>query len=242
MKFKTAVMLLAFFQFANASDEKAMYETALKKIASANIKVLEVNPTPIASVKEVLVDGGRGSEILYISDDGKYIINGSIFDIENKVDITDQKKSVIRKDLMSSFGASQRIDFLPEKMEYHVTVFTDIDCGYCRKLHAEMAQYNELGIGISYLFFPRAGLQSGSFDKAVNVWCAADQQQAMTLAKAGEPVDPKKCDNPIAEHYKAGVTAGVSGTPALVLENGMLMPGYLPPLQLKQRLDSIKIN
>ncbi len=239
MKFKSIIMLFAFTQFVNAADDKAMYEEALKKIASANIKVLEVNPTPIPSVKEVMVDGGRGSEILYISEDGKYIINGTIFDIENRVDLTDQKKSVIRKELMAKFSASQRIDFLPEKMDHHVTVFTDIDCGYCRKLHAEMAQYNELGIGISYLFFPRAGLQSGSFDKAVNVWCAADQQQAMTLAKAGEAVDAKTCDNPIAEHYKAGVTAGVSGTPALVLDNGTLMPGYLPPIQLKQRLDSL---
>lgn len=242
MKLKLIVMLFAFIQYANASDEHAKFEAVLKNISSANIKVIEVNSTPIPSVKEVMVDGGRGSEILYISEDGKYIINGTIFDIENKVDLTDQKKAVIRKDLMASFGPSQRIDFLPDNMEHHVTVFTDIDCGYCRKLHAEMAEYNELGIGISYLFFPRAGLQSGSFDKAVNVWCAADQQQAMTMAKAGESVDPKKCDNPIAQHYNAGVTAGVSGTPALVLDNGVLMPGYLPPIQLKQRLDSLSVK
>jgi len=242
MKFKILVMLFAFIQCVNASDDKAKYEDALKKISSSNIKVIEVNSTPIASVKEVMVDGGRGSEILYISEDGKYIINGTIFDIENKVDLTDQKKSGIRKELMSSFGPSQRIDFLPKNMEHHVTVFTDIDCGYCRKLHAEMSEYNALGIGISYLFFPRAGLQSGSFDKAVNVWCAADQQQAMTSAKAGESVAAKKCDNPITDHYKAGVTSGVSGTPALVLDNGMLMPGYLPPAQLKQRLESLGVN
>ena len=242
MKFKTILMLLVGIQSANASDDKAMYETALKKIASANIKVLEVNSTPIDSIKEVMVDGGRGSEILYISKDGKYIINGTIFDIDNRVDLTDQKKSIIRKEVMKSFGTSQRIDFLPEKMDHHITVFTDIDCGYCRKLHAEMAEYNALGIGISYLFFPRAGLQSGSFDKAVNVWCASDQQQAMTSAKAGEAVDAKTCDNPIADHYKAGVTAGVSGTPALVLDNGVLMPGYLPPIQLKQRLDSMNLK
>jgi thiol:disulfide interchange protein DsbC len=101
-----------------------------------------------------------------------------------------------------------------------------------------MQQYNDLGIGVSYLFFPRAGLQSGSFDKAVNVWCAADQQQAMTLSKAGEPVEAKTCDNPITEHYKAGLASGVSGTPALVLDDGTIMPGYLPPQQLLQRLES----
>ncbi len=231
--------MLLSLNAAMAEGDKEKFAAALSKVTPANVKVIEVNDTPIKGIKEVMVDGGRGSEILYLSEDGKYIINGSLFDIENRVDLTDKKKSVLRKDIMAKMGDSQRINFYPEKMDHHVTVFTDIDCGYCRKLHAEMAQYNELGIGISYLFFPRAGLNSGSFDKAVNVWCAKDQQNAMTMAKAGEPVDPQKCDNPIADHYKAGLSSGVSGTPALVLDDGTIMPGYLPPQQLKLRLDSL---
>lgn len=232
-----AVLLFAGSSFASNDVEK--YKQALSKVTASNIEIISVSDTPVDGIKEVLVDGGRGSEILYLSEDGKYIVNGTIFDIENRVDLTDQKKSVLRKDLLGEMGDSQRINFYPEKMEHHVTVFTDIDCGYCRKLHAEMQQYNDLGIGVSYLFFPRAGLKSGSYDKAVNVWCAADQQQAMTLAKAGETVEPKTCDNPIADHYKAGMSSGVSGTPALVLDNGTMMPGYLPPDQLKQRLDAL---
>ena len=239
MKIITAIVLLIPTQFVSADGDTEKFKLALSKVTASNVKIISVNDTPIQGVKEVMVDGGRGSEILYLSEDGKYIINGTLFDIENRVDLTDQKKSVIRKDLLATMGDSQRINFYPEKMDYHVTVFTDIDCGYCRKLHAEVQQYNELGIGISYLFFPRAGLKSGSYDKAVNVWCAADQQQAMTLAKAGETVEAKTCDNPITEHYKAGVSSGVSGTPALVLDNGTLMPGYLPPQQLKQRLESL---
>ncbi len=239
MKLITLISLLMTVHMVAAENDKEKFAAALSKVTSANVKIIEVSDTPINGIKEVMVDGGRGSEILYLSEDGKYIINGSLFDIENRVDLTDQKKSVLRKDIMKKMGDSQRINFYPEKMEHHVTVFTDIDCGYCRKLHAEMTQYNELGIGISYLFFPRAGLQSGSFDKAVNVWCSDNQQEAMTLAKAGEPVDPKKCDNPISDHYKAGLSSGVSGTPALILDDGTIMPGYLPPQQLKQRLDSL---
>src|SRR5690606_35260891 len=119
------------------------------------------------------------------------------------------------------------------------TVFTDIDCGYCRKLHAEMQGYNELGIGVSYLFFPRSGLKTASYDKAVSVWCAADQQKAMDKAKAGSQVAEKQCDNPVAEQYQAGLASGVTGTPALILQDGTMLPGYMPPDQLKQRLDSL---
>lgn len=242
MKIISAIVLLMTYQAVFAEDDTEKFKAALSKVTTSNVKIISVNDTPINGIKEVMVDGGRGSEILYLSEDGKYIINGTLFDIENRVDLTDQKKSVIRKDLLADIDDSLRINFYPDKMEHHVTVFTDIDCGYCRKLHAEVQQYNDLGIGISYLFFPRAGLKSGSFDKAVNVWCAADQQKAMTLSKAGETVEAKTCDNPIADHYNAGLSAGVSGTPALVLDNGTLMPGYLPPAQLKQRLDSLSAN
>lgn len=226
------------------ADDLAKYTVALQKIASPATKVVAVADTPIKDIKEILVDVGRGSEVMYISADGKYLVNGSLFDIENRVDLTDAKKTEMRKDVMKAFGKGDTIDFFPEegKMTSHVTVFTDIDCGYCRKLHAEIKGYNDLGIGVSYLFFPRAGVQSASFDKAVNVWCAKDQQEAMTLSKAGETVEPKTCDNPIEAHYKAGVTAGVSGTPALILDDGTLMPGYLPPAQLKQRMDMLAMR
>lgn len=226
------------------ANDNQKYTEALRKIASPTTEVKGVADTPIKGIKEILVDVGRGSEVMYISEDGKYLVNGSLFDIENRKDLTEAKKTDLRNDVMKQFDDAQKINFFPEKekMKYQVTVFTDIDCGYCRKLHAEMTEYNEMGIGISYLFFPRAGLQSGSFNKAVNVWCAADQQNAMTMAKAGETVDPKQCDNPIEAHYKAGVTAGVTGTPALVLDDGTLMPGYLPPAQLKQRLDMLNMQ
>ena len=242
---KKMITLVALFATGSAfADDLVKYTHALQKIASPATEVVAVADTPISGIKEILVDVGRGSEVMYISEDGKYLVNGSLFDIDNRVDLTDAKKTEIRKDVMKGFSKGDTIDFFPEegKMKSHVTVFTDIDCGYCRKLHADIKGYNDLGIGVSYLFFPRAGLKSGSFDKAVNVWCAKDQQQAMTMSKAGEVVEPKTCDNPIEAHYKAGVTAGVSGTPALILDDGTLMPGYLPPAQLKQRMDMLAMK
>ncbi len=222
-----------------ADNDVNIYNQALAKITAPGVTVTEVFDTPVAGIKELMVNTGRGTDIVYISTDGKYLIQGTIFDIDRRVDITDQKKAGLRKQLMGDFSAAERINYFPENMSHKVTVFTDIDCGYCRKMHAEMAGYNELGIGISYLFFPRSGLQTASYDKAVNVWCAADQHKAMDTAKAGAQIADKQCDNPVEEQYKAGMSAGVTGTPALVLEDGTLLPGYLPPQQLKQRLDSL---
>lgn len=199
-------------------------------------KVSSIEDTPIKGVSEVVIETGRGGEVYYISNDGKYLLNGNMIDTSSRQDLTENKKSGIRKEIVSKFGNQERIDFFPDEMKHHLTVFTDIDCGYCRKLHDQMDGYNELGIGISYLFFPRAGLKSASYDKAVTVWCSDDKQEAMTSAKSGIKLENKTCDNPIKDQYVAGQAAGVSGTPAMVLDNGKLMPGYLPPDQLLQKL------
>jgi len=240
MKFKTLFLAGLFTVFSvSADNDLAHYQKALSKITSPNVKVTEVFDTPIGDIKELMVSTGRGTDIIYMSKDGLYLIQGSIFDIDRRVDITDQKKAGLRAKILEEFGEDTRINFFPDDMKYEVTVFTDIDCGYCRKLHSEMQGYNDLGIGVSYLFFPRSGLKTASYDKAVSVWCAADQHKAMDQAKAGTQVPPKQCDNPVAEQYQAGLTAGVTGTPALILKDGTMMPGYMPPEQLKQRLDSL---
>ena len=136
----------------------------------------------------------------------------------------------------------EQISFAPEKTDYDLLVFTDIDCGYCRKLHNQMEEYNENGIAIHYLAFPRAGIGSASYDKYVSVWCADDQQAAMTLAKNGGENESASCPNPIAEQYDLGRELGVTGTPAIVTTDGMLIPGYVPPAQLRQRLEAMAAN
>jgi len=240
MYLKTILLLLLTTVFTvSADNDVAPYQKALAKITAPNVKVTAVFDTPIGDIKELMIDTGRGTDIVYMSKDGSYLIQGSIFDIDRRVDITDQKKAGLRAEKLSQFGDESRINFFPEEMQYKVTVFTDIACGYCRKLHADMQGYNDLGIGISYLFFPRSGLKTASYDKAVSVWCAADQQKAMDQAKAGSQVAEKQCDNPVTEQYQAGLASGVTGTPALILQDGTMLPGYLPPDQLKQRLDSL---
>ncbi len=124
-----------------------------------------------------------------------------------------------------------------EKPRHTLTVFTDIDCGYCRKLHAEMDELNSYGIEVRYMMFPRTGLNTPSYQKAVNVWCAKDQQVSMTKAKAGESIPQANCDNPIASQFDLGQQLGVTGTPALLLGDGSLIPGYRPAKDLAAILD-----
>ena len=129
------------------------------------------------------------------------------------------------------------IIYEPKKTEHTLTVFTDIDCGYCRKLHQQIAEYNALGIRIRYMAFPRAGIDSESYNKTVDVWCAKDRKQALTDAKNGKEVTSESCNSPIQAQYELGRRLGVTGTPALFLESGEMLPGYVPPKRLKEILD-----
>ena len=236
-------MLLAASIFTinsvNAGEPTSEIVAGVKSLAPTAV-VSSMESTPIDGVSEIVIETGRGGEVYYISSNGKYLLNGNMIDTTSRQDLTENKKSVIRKDLISKFTNKQRVDFFPDEMKHHITVYTDIDCGYCRKLHNQMPEYNKLGIGISYLFFPRSGLNTPSFDKAVSVWCSDDQQNALTNAKSGVALEEKKCDNPIKDHYMSGHSAGVSGTPAIITDAGALMPGYLPPQQLLERLKMLE--
>ena len=223
----------------NAMEPSEEIKTGIKNLAPTAV-VSSASETPIDNVTEIIIEGPRTGDVYYISDDGKYLINGSIIDTTSRKDITEERKSGLRKEVIEKIGVDSRINFYPDDMKYHLTVFTDIDCGYCRKLHTQIDEYNKLGIGISYLFYPRSGLNSPSFDKAQTVWCNDDRKTALTNAKSGVELEPKKCDNPIKDHYLTGQAAGVTGTPALILDDGKLMPGYLPPQDLLNRLTMLE--
>jgi thiol:disulfide interchange protein DsbC len=195
--------------------------------------VQSLEPLENTGLYEALVDG----EIIYFSKDGRYVFQGDIMDIESRQNITENKRIGLKKEVLASFNEADMIIFEPEKTNHTLTVFTDIDCGYCRKLHQQMSKYNALGIKVRYMAFPRSGIDSESFDKAVNVWCADDRKQAMTDSKSGANIEVNKCDNPIKDHFEAGRQLGVTGTPALFLESGQLLPGYIPPMRLKKILD-----
>ncbi len=240
----TACLLTTFFaSHAGSTTEKTDYAAVIQKMSQQKISIEAVNETPIAGIKEVVVKSGAANEIIYMSEDKKFMFDGKLTNLNSMKNLTMETEKNLRHELLVDFKRSHKsIDFLPEDMTEHITVFTDIDCGYCRKLHQEVDQYNALGIGVSYLFFPRAGLNTTSHQKAVNVWCATDQQKAMTAAKNGETLEPMMCPNPIETQYNLGIGAGVHkvGTPAVVFSDGTIIPGYLPAASMKQRIESVK--
>lgn len=248
IKIKTTLSVLvatAFMSPVYADSEKDTYQNALQQMTGQNINITSIKDAPVSGFKEIVVKSGPTTEILYLSDNGEFLFQGSLMNLKNKQNLTEMAESSMRQELLSEFKKTHKsIDFLPEQMTDHITVFTDIDCGYCRKLHQEVEQYNELGIGVSYLFFPRTGLNTASHQKAVNVWCATDQQTAMTSAKNGTELAPLMCDNPIESQFNLGLEAGVhkSGTPAVIFDDGSMIPGYLPADKMKQRIEQVKMN
>ena len=227
-------LLLAASLTAQAQNDYSAVEERIRSMAP-NATTIAISETPIDGILMVQVNG----DIVYATSDGKYMIQGRVVDLDTREDLTESAKSEVRRELIGSVDTTKQITFSPEEPEFELMVFTDIDCGYCRKLHAQMEDYNKNGIAISYMAFPRAGIGSHSYEKAVSVWCSADQREALTQAKLGAEPDPEQCDNPIAEQYQLGMAMGVTGTPALLTADGTLIPGYVPPEQLRQRLDKM---
>jgi len=229
---KRYLVLLAVFTWTGL----ALADAALKAKLEALLPgmVLEsMAPLDNTGFVEAVVDG----QVVYFSKDARYVFQGEVIALETRQNITELKQAGIKKTALAALNEDDMIVFEPKKTEHTLTVFTDIDCGYCRKLHQQMSEYNELGIKIRYMAFPRSGPNTDSFNKAVNVWCAEDRQQAMTDSKSGSSLKSETCVNPVAAHFEAGRRLGVTGTPALFLESGELLPGYIPPKRLKEILD-----
>ncbi|MFU8878454.1 MAG: DsbC family protein, partial [Wenzhouxiangellaceae bacterium] len=170
-----------------------------------------------------------GSDIVYLSDDGRYLLQGRLLDLDSRVDLTEQAMNVVRQELIEGIDREGLISFGTDDLAHEIYVFTDVDCGFCRRLHEQVEEYNEAGIRVSYAAFPRAGVGSATHTKMTSVWCAADQHAAMDLAKAGGTPEPAECENPVDAQYQLGQSIGVTGTPALVTKGGDLIPGYVPP-------------
>ena len=232
---KTVIFIcLASLTATTALADRAADEAAIRK-ALGDIQPEVIEPAPIAGLYEVVV----GSQVIYMSADGRYMLQGELIDVQNRKSLTEPRRREAISALMDSVSENDIIIFKPKKMKHIITVFTDIDCGYCRKLHGEMDNYLAEGIEVRYMMFPRAGAGSESYKKAVAVWCSDDRNAAMTSAKNGRALDMKTCENPVDRHMELVQQLGARGTPFIILESGDTQPGYVPAKQLARLLDQI---
>lgn len=234
-----AALLLTVSVSAQADDA-----VDAKIRAAMNVVIPGATPDSIVAAPiKGLYQVAYGPKLFYVSADGRYLISGDMYDLKARSNLTEASRSKARVEAIDTLGKKAMIIYPAHgKVKHTITVFTDIDCPYCRKLHQGMKEMNDLGITVRYLAFPRAGIPSPSYDKAVSVWCAPDRNKAMDMAKDEDKIVPRTCaDNPVEKEYMLGQLMGVTGTPTIVMEDGSILPGYVPPQRLAQLLDQQEV-
>lgn len=214
-----------------------MVQKALKGL-SPNIQADSIQPAQIPGFYQVIAAG----QLVYISVDGKYMMHGDVIDLAKHENMSDAAWSTFRKDELAKIPASQRIVYAPAHPRYTISVFTDVNCGFCRALHDHMAEFNKAGIAVEYLAWPREGLTTTSgrptptYTEMVSVWCASDRKAAFASAKGGHTPAAATCTNPVKDQFNLGLKLGVSGTPTIIAADGRVLGGYVTPEQLLQAL------
>ncbi|HEV8693777.1 MAG TPA: thioredoxin fold domain-containing protein [Lysobacter sp.] len=214
---------------------------AIEAVRQLNPRVTvdRVSAAPIKGFREVVVQG----QVVYVSDDGRYLFlpgpQGALYDVGAKQNLSEKSLAVMRKELLKTIPVSERIVFAPPNPKHTVAIFTDVECGYCRKFHSEIAEYNRQGIAVQYMAFPRMGIGSEDYKKMVSVWCSVDRRKALTAAKNDKALPAKDCKNTVTMQYDVGQRAGLTGTPMIIAEDGTTVGGYLPPQQLREALDRL---
>ncbi len=203
------------------TDSVEALRQALAK-SMPGVKPTKISVSPVDGMYEVIV----GSQVVYMSVDARYMIDGDLIDIKTKKNISENAKSEIRLAVINKFTSEQMLVYRPEKVKDVITVVTDIDCPYCRRLHSEVPSYLENNVEVRYIFMPLKG--AADMKKTISVWCSDDQQLALDIVKSGGEIEAKTCNHPIQKHLAIARELGVRGTPAIILEDGQLLPGYVP--------------
>ena len=243
----TATVLTVGLWFAaglalNASVASAA-ETASGQVLVDKLKALRpgipiesVHESPLPGIYTLEIEGGT---IFYGTGDGRYLFTGDLYELGDTdlINLAEASRTTKRLGLLAAVPEEDMVIFSPAgTVKAVVNIFTDVDCGFCRKLHKEVPELNALGVEVRYLAYPRAGIGSESYDRIVAAWCSEDRNAAITRLKSGDNIPMKSCANPVAQHYELGRQVGVTGTPAIVTEDGRLLPGFMPAEQLAKSI------
>ncbi|XBS71981.1 bifunctional protein-disulfide isomerase/oxidoreductase DsbC [Acerihabitans sp. KWT182] len=229
------MLLLSIAALATARAAYADDAAITHALDRLGVHHAEIQPSPVAGLKTVLTESG----VLYVSDDGRHVIQGPMYDVGGS-----QPMNVTNLLLNKRLNALQdeMIVYPAPEQKHVITVFTDITCGYCHKLHEQIKDYNALGITVRYLAFPRQGMNSQAEKNMASVWCSADPKAAFTKAMHGDAVPTATCNIDLGKHYQLGVQYGIQGTPAILMENGALVPGYQSPKEMAAMLERQSVN
>jgi thiol:disulfide interchange protein DsbC len=204
------------------------------KALRPDIPIENVSSTPVPGIIALELAGGT---VFYGTADGRYLFAGDMYELgeDELINLAESGRAEKREKLMAQVDTDDMVIFSPKgPVKAAINVFSDVDCGYCQKLHQEVPALNDMGIEVRYLAYPRAGIGSQSYDKIVSAWCAADPNAALTKLKARETIPSATCPNAVADQYELGREMGVAGTPAIVLQDGTLLPGYMPADKLAE--------
>ncbi|MBK80184.1 MAG: protein-disulfide isomerase [Gammaproteobacteria bacterium] len=217
-----------------AAAEAAATLVSRLKALRPDIPIENVTASPIPGIYALELAGGT---VFYGTEDGRYLFAGDLYQLgdDELVNLAEAGRAELRHELLAGVPRSEMIVFSPAgDTRAAINVFTDVDCGFCQKLHQEVPKLNEMGIEVRYLAYPRAGVGSESYRKIVSAWCAKDPNSALTKLKARQSIPDASCPNPVAEQLDLGRQMGVSGTPAIVLQDGTMLPGYMPAERLAE--------
>ena len=219
---------------SHAAPPEAVPDVRAEIAKRLEIKVDDVRPSPIEGLYEV----SSGTEVGYVSVDGRYYLDGDIFDMGSKANLTEDRRRLGRLTLLASVSDDEAIIFAPKGSARHtLTVFTDVDCIHCRRMHGEIDELNRLGIRVRYLMYPRGGPGTDAWQKAEEIWCSADRRDALTRAKRGEELRARKCATPVAAQYELGREVGINATPGIITETGEFLRGYSSAKSIAAYLD-----
>lgn len=243
----TVIFLLAIFLLgvttsqAQNDNEQSLREKLSLAIEAAfqnQLEILSINPTPLRTIYEVELNSG---EILYSDISGDYLFVGDMYQTSNTglLNLSEGKRQKKNLEKIAAIPEEEMIIFTPAEIKATITVFTDVDCTYCRKLHSELDDLMDKGIQLRYMAYPRGGEDAASFSKMLSVWCSDDRKKSLTRAKNGQNLPARDCESPILAHYELGNELGINGTPALVFPDGQVIPGYIESDRLAAML---KIN
>lgn len=240
MKSGWLLLPLMLLSAAVAAQDEAKLSKEELAATLVGVDASEVAESPVDGMYEVAV----GSNVAYVTSDGRYLLQGDLYDLVTNENVTESRRARERVSMLSGVDRADMIVFSPEPedVDHTITIFTDIDCGYCRQFHSEIAKVNDLGIAVQYLFYPRTGPETESWYKADRVWCtgAGERNDYLTAAKLGGEIPEDSCETtPVNDHYELGKAVGVRGTPTVFSDSGVQLGGYLPPDDLLERLEQL---